>query len=174
MAAAVGRRADIMAFRRDAVDATPAGILSLWGEGDELKVVNIVPTEIGELGIHNYNVLLQDFFSRFVADAAAGLPLKIELTKPHQSLDDWMPEQAAQALRLFSAAANHSSGSSHPLDRARWYDFLVKVHGASHDLDSDRLARWLHEEGEWGLDAAHDLASEFEFAMGLLDHTPRP
>lgn len=174
LARVVGRSAVVMAFRRAPVGDVPGGILSLWGEGSELKVVNIVPTEVGELGISTYNLLLQDFATRFVAPATEGLELQVELTKPRQSLDDWMPARAAKALRAFSAAANHSSGSSHPLDRARWYDFLIKAHASANDLDADRLARWLIEEGEWGDDAAYDLASEFEFAMGLLSHDERP
>ena len=83
------------------------------------------------------------------------------------------PLERADALRRFSAAANKATGSSHPLDRTRWFAFLLSVHGVTPSLDADRLARWLVEVEGWSDDKAHDLVVEYEFGLALLDEYDR-
>jgi hypothetical protein len=71
------------------------------------------------------------------------------------------------ALRRFSILANHGTGSAHPLDRERWFAFLLHCHQDRCELDTDMLQRWLMEQG-WTFERASDLAIEYEFGRGLL------
>jgi hypothetical protein len=69
----------------------------------------------------------------------------------------------------FSRLANKSTGAAHPMDKKRWYAFLIAAHRASKRLDSDQLARWLVEVEAWSAGRAQDLAIDYEFALGLLE-----
>ena len=74
----------------------------------------------------------------------------------------------AEALRRFSVLANKSTGASHPLDRDRWFDFILLAHRENAQLDASVLARWLSESEGWFEDCARDLAGEYERSRSLL------
>ncbi|WP_375274982.1 hypothetical protein [Methylorubrum thiocyanatum] len=173
LAAHAGGEADVVVFQRDAGDELHAAGLVLWSRSGGYEVTNIVPREVRELGHAGYNALLQDFIDRVATPAAKQAGFSIETTSPQQSLSDWLPPAAVDALRRFSATANKATGSSHPLDRTRWFAFLLSVHGATPPLDADRLARWLVEVEGWSDDKAHDLVVEYEFGLALLDEYDR-
>lgn len=164
---------DILAFDRDASDSLPAATLFLWGRPDGYKVSNIVPLQIGELGYRKYNAILKDFERRIAAPAAEQAAFEVKTTAALQSIDDWMRPKVASALRRFSAAANKSTGSSHPADRKRWLEFLVEAHAARIRLGADELARWLTEIEGWDDGHAFTLAVEYEFALELLSEYDR-
>ena len=54
------------------------------------------------------------------------------------------------------------------MDRDRWFEFLIDVHGNDERLDTGRLGRWLIEVEGWSDDMANELVIEYEFALGLL------
>lgn len=87
----------------------------------------IVPTEFGELGITQYNAILADFIERIVRPVASRFDYQIDATEAHQNLEDWTSADAARKLRVFSTAANKSTGASHPMDQRRWFDFIIAV-----------------------------------------------
>lgn len=128
-----------------------------------------MPQNVGELGIAKYNAILRDFVAMIAEPAARTGDFKVELSSPHQSLDDWLDSEPAVALRRFSRLANKSTGAAHPMDRDRWYAFLIAVHHTSKRLDTDQLVRWLVELEHWSEDKAHELAIDYEFALGLLE-----
>jgi hypothetical protein len=165
---AVGDR-QVLAFSRAATDDLPAAGLSLWSHAEGLYVPNVVPLETGELTHAQYNAVLGDFAERVVRPVAAHAGFRIELTDGRQQLSDWIPQEAARKLRVFSAAANKSSGSSHPMDQQRWFDFILTVHRSGAHLDTDRLARWLNEVDRWDEDSAYKLAGEFERYISILE-----
>ena len=160
---------DVIVLVRDAFDDVDESGLVLWQEGDDYKVSNIVPRNVGELGITKYNTILRDFFTRIAEPASREGTFDLELTYPHQSLDDWLDEGPATALRRFSLLANKSTGAAHPTDRSRWFAFLIATHRASKRLDADQLVRWLLEIEHWPEDKAHELAIDYDFALGLLE-----
>jgi hypothetical protein len=165
--------ADIMVFERAAADELPSGCLFLFSTPNGYEVSNIVPTNPGQLGYSKYNALLQNFVTLVVNPATERANFKVRLTAPHQSINDWVSSRTATALRQFSAAANKSTGSSHPLDRKRWLSFVISAHQETIRLDPSRLARWLHEADGWDEDSAHDLAIQYEFGLDLLDANAR-
>jgi hypothetical protein len=91
-----------------------------------------------------------------------------ELTEPEADLELWLPAGAADKLRVFCKVANKRTGSSHPSDRDRWYDFIVAAHEAEAEFTASTLVQWLREEGGWDDELANKLACEYEFARGLL------
>lgn len=146
----------------------PPARLVLWPEDNGFSVPNIVPTASSELTIAEYNRLLSDFADRVARPVARQFGYTVSLTSAAQDLEDWTSEEAAAALRRFSAAANKSTGASHPMDERRWFDFIIAVHRSGKDMGTDRLNRWLHEVEGWDEDTAHDLAGEFERSLALL------
>ena len=160
---------DVIVLVRDGFDDVDESGMVLWQEGEGYRVSNIVPRNVGELGITKYNAILRDFVARIAEPAASTSGFNIELTSPQQSLDDWLDAEPAAALRRFSRLANKSTGAAHPMDRERWYAFLIATHHTSKRLDTDQLVRWLVEVEHWSEDKAHELAIDYEFALGLLE-----
>ncbi len=160
---------DVMAFERRSRDDLPASGLSLWAGQDGYKVVNIVPLKVGEISINIYNDVLNDFVDRVVRQASEVSRFDITISERKQSITDWTSQEAADALHRFSVAANKSTGSGHPADRKRWFDFLFSARRAQRKPDSDLLERWLTEVEEWPPDAAEKLIYQYEFGMDFLD-----
>lgn len=146
-----------------------AGLSVFQKEGDIWYVPNIIPLDSSELSHCQYNKLLEDFLEKIVRPSIAGLVVTAELTNDELFLKDIVGEEIASLLHKFSVLANKSTGSSHPCDRNRWFDFLIAVQIKQVSLNTDLLIRTLEEEG-WSEEKAHDLAIEYEFAIGLLDY----
>jgi hypothetical protein len=104
-------------------------------------------------------------FARPVADSI-GVPL--ELSSPEQSIGDWLSPESANRMKAFSHLANKSTGSTHPMDRERWFDFLLALHRSGENPNVGLLRRWLVEEEQWFDETAFELVCEYEFARGLL------
>ena len=159
---------DALAFEREDGEGVDAVGLVLWSRADGFEVSNIVPLKIRELSERRYNNALEDFISRVARPAADVAGYAIETTDAQQNLDDWVTYDVAEALRRFSGCANKATGSSHPLDRRRWYTFLIAAYRNRGSLDADRLGRWLVEVEGWSERKAGDLVIEYEFGLALL------
>ncbi len=168
-----GENDDVIAFESAASGGLDAVALVLWAQGEGYEVTNIVPLEVGELGYRRYNLALQNFVDVVAEPAARKSVFKIEMTAAKQGLRDWLSPDAVDALRSFSVAANKATGSAHPMDRRRWFSFLLAAHRDRRGLDPERLTRWLTEVEGWPEDQAHDLAIEYEFGLALLDEYDR-
>lgn len=167
-AGSIGEKA--FSFEHTAGDGLERAGLSLFQkEGDTWYVPNIIPLDRSELSHDQYNKILENFLDTIVRPSIAGLPVTAELTGDVLFLKDVVGEDVAALLRKFSVLANKSTGSSHPCDRNRWFDFLIAVQRKRIPLDSDLLIHSLVEDA-WSEDRAHDLAIEYEFAIGLLDY----
>lgn len=169
LAVHAGRNAEIIAFEREARDDVDAVGLLLWSRDEGFEVSNIVPLKVMELGRHRYNAALEDFILRVANPAANIAGYTVEVTAGRGKLDDWLEPDVAETLRGFSSCANKATGSSHPLDRERWFAFLLAVHRNPGSLDVDRLGRWLVEVEHWPDQEAQDLVIEYEFGLKLLD-----
>lgn len=164
---------DLLAFNREASEGLNAASLVLFLSPEGFKVTNIVPRDVHELGITAYNMLINDFVEKVARPAAEKSEFKIEITPSRQNLEDLMSEDAAFALRRFSAAANRGTGSSHPSDQKRWFGFLINAHQGDASIDAALLVRWLTKVESWPSDVAHDLGVEYEFARKLLSEYDR-
>lgn len=154
----------------------------------ELKVTNIVPLEKDQLSIEEYNAVLQKFYEDVI------VPYKvsnhgISITEP--SADEFDPRtvissKALKKLEAFCNGANKSTGSSHPSDQERWFDFICQTVDDGMMFDFSTLADFLQDESYWGKkdpgflgvmgsfawdeDHAYQLASEYENACMLLQY----
>lgn len=165
---AVGmRQEDIIVFEYSG-DNLPKASLTLWQRGDSYKVTNIVPAEVSELGVKLYNDLLVCFVAEVIDKAEVSDQLSLELTDDVRGLNTWTSEEAAEALRRFSALANKSTTNSHPNDRERWEIFVIEAHRDGNSLPADILMQWLVEVDGWDETSANKLAIEFEQGISLL------
>lgn len=160
---------DLIVLVRSSFDDIDESALVLWQQGEDYRVSNIVPRNVGELGITRYNAILRNFVAAIAQPASQAGRFAIEQTSSRQTLDDWLDREPADALRSFSKLANKSTGTAHPMDRARWYAFLIAAHHAAKRPDSSQLVRWLDEVEGWSEDKAQELAIDYEFALGLLE-----
>jgi hypothetical protein len=131
-------------------------------------VANIIPHESHKLSYAEYNGIMEEFFKQFVQPAVARTGARAEMNGPEADLEQWLSLATAKKLRLFCSHANKRTGSSHPADRRLWNDFIVSAHREGTNLDSNTLARWLHEAGDWDEGWANELAGEYAFARELL------
>jgi hypothetical protein len=144
--------------------------LYLCARKTEFYVSNIVPREVQRLSMDEYNAILVEFHDNFISPVAAEIGFIAKLTSDDQSIEDWISAESAGKLRSFSSLANKSTGSSHPNDEERWFDFIVSIVLNREKLDTSLLRRWLIEEGRWPEDIAINLALEFGQGVRLLQY----
>ncbi|HHQ6722386.1 TPA: hypothetical protein ACSTNG_002148 [Serratia fonticola] len=159
---------DVIVFSREPFDNVDESSLILWQDGNGYRVANIVPKNVGELGIKKYNLILRDFYEKIIKPLEKEEGFNVVISSNTQSLDDWLDESTAKSLNIFSRMANKYTGASHPLDQERWYSFLINAHKSSASLDAGQLSRWLIEVDNWPDEIARELAINYEFARGLL------
>jgi hypothetical protein len=158
----------------DKRDHRQAAMISIYRrDGETLYVTNVVPTELTELSHEQYNAILQNFHDLVLTKLNVVFPITILLASDQLNVANMMSAEAFKRLQEFSSMANKSTGSSHPHDRGRWIEFLQTLHSTKHRFDSHSLVRWLTEVEEWPVEVAHEMQSEFEFAMELLDYGPK-
>lgn len=70
---------------------------------------------------------------------------------------------------MFSSAANKSTGSTHPYDRQRWFEFITLIHKSEKNISPEEVQKFLTEDG-WTEDFSFELACEFEYSLDLLEY----
>ena len=156
-------------FRCSSGPRRESAMLAMYkGESDEWYVSNIVPAEKSRLSHDEYNSILEEFFEKYIKPVSTELGFTHKISDSSQTLEDWIGEDAANKLRVFSRSTNRSTGSSHPMDRERWLAFIYAIYDGGCRLPTDRLLRWLIEEDNWPEEWAHDLVLEYEFALSVL------
>lgn len=157
-------------------------------DSGELKVTNIVPLKKSQLSINEYNAVLLRFYHDVI------IPYKehnseIEISQPSNDTFDpttVITETALQKLKAFCNGANKSTGSTHPCDQERWFDFICQTVDDGKIFDSSILAKFLQDDAYWGKkepgsigimglyawdeEHSYQLASEYENACMLLNY----
>lgn len=155
---------------------------------DEINVGNIIPLEKNELTIDEYNAILTKFYEDVIKPYEK---INTDLEIKYQNNDNFEPtsvisEKALKKLELFCNSANKSTGSSHPCDRERWFDFICQTVDDGRIFDSTTLADFLQDESYWGEKSdefigvigkfawdeehAYELASEYEMLCEILQY----
>ena len=67
-------------------------------------------------------------------------------------------------LEAFCNSANKTTGSSHPSDEKRWFDFICQTVEDSQTFDYDTLLRFLMDEEYWGKRSLDNVESMGRFA----------
>lgn len=163
-------------FKRLADDPIKSAGLTLFKkENNILYVPNIVPLETSQFSTTEYNLVLKEFVEEILRptlkdNSITQDQIDYELTPEQVFIEDIAGEDVAKELNNFSALANKSTGSYHPCDKERWFNFLVTANKAGKSLYTDLLENTLIEQG-WSADMANKLATEYEFAQSLLNYT---
>src|SRR5439155_689453 len=97
----------------------------LQSRDNEIYVPNVVPDGTSPLGRATYNEIVREFFQLIARPAAKAAGVTARLGKDAVQLEEMVPGYAAESLRQFCALANQSTGSSHPLDRKRWFKIII-------------------------------------------------
>jgi hypothetical protein len=146
-----------------------AGLTLFENENGDWYVPNIIPLQIREISIDEYNKLLEDFKNTLVSPAIDKTPIQVELTPSEISLEDVIGKEATDILKRFSSLANKSTGNSHPCDKERWLEFVIAAQKSERKPSFDLLKATLIEQG-WTEELAFELAFEFEHGQELLDY----
>ena len=140
--------------------------------GNSFVVTNITSTINTNLGITNYNSILNTFFFDFVSKFIDGT-FEVFKTGEVVSLEEIISADAFQVLKQWEATCDKLSPYSHFVDRARWFDFIVLTHDNGDELAPNDLSTWLIEDCNWSTPAliksAEDIALSFEFGRDLLN-----
>ncbi len=157
-------------FRRKQDSSLPGAGLSIFHkEGNTWYVPNIVPIESGQLTFEQYNELLTEFYERYLLPASEIVGVNLDITSGKIEDEDIVGSHAAKLLSTFSECANKSTGSSHPCDQKRWFDFIVEACSSEEHVDAGNLERLLKQQG-WSDDASQRLIIQFEFARDIIKH----
>ena len=150
------------------------------------RVVNIVPTNVNELSMEQYNHILQIFYNDIIKPYNE-VNHDIKIVGPTSDVFnpvDVVSNDALKKLKSFCRNANKTTGSSHPCDQERWFDFICQTVDDNQMFSYDTLATFLQDEEYWGAkrtagegvisdsawseEAAYELASEYEAACNII------
>lgn len=156
-------------------------------DGGLIKVGNIVPLDKDQLTIDEYNRILDLFYEDIVIPYNRKHP-EIEVYGPTSDMFDplnYITDSALKKLAQFCNGANKSTGSSHPCDEERWFEFICQTVDDNKVFDYDTLYKFLIDEDYWGRknpdylgvkgqyawseEKAYELASEYEKSVRLLE-----
>lgn len=144
-----------------------AGLFIFPKGKDTWWISNIVPTRLNELNYDQYNRILEHFFENIVQPAIIGTSVEAKLTDNEINVSNVAGLEVENALIRFSSLANKSTGSSHPCDRDRWFQFILLAYKSKSNLNTDLVIRALVELG-WSEERSIELGLQFEFAIDLL------
>lgn len=160
---------DYYGFQCTPTPLRPAAKLWLTRRDRTPYVANVTPVEKVELTTNEYNAIAFQFYQDFVQPAGQNLSgIHVTLGKAEENLNDWMSEATAELLRTFTASANPSTGSSHPMDQERWNAFVIAAHRESASFNSTQLRQWLYDVNGWNDRVVSKLTIEYEQGRELL------
>ena len=158
-----------------------------WRDG-VIRVGNIVPLEKDQLSIDEYNEIL-DLFYKEIIKPYGEMNKKLRIIAPTSEQFDplkYITEEALEKLTNFCNLANKSTGSTHPCDEQRWFDFICQTVDDNKLFDYDMLFKFLTDEDYWGRkkessigvigkfawneENAEELASEYENYVRILQY----
>ena len=145
------------------------GVIWTYDYGTHLETFNIIPISQGRLHQKEYNYLLNEFVKVFINKTAADFHANVLLSNPVLDLRDHVVKEVIDALMLFSDLANKSTGNTHPMDFARWCDFILISSRNVPRLSVEYLVGWLVDNG-WSEEMASELGLNYEYSLGLLDY----
>ena len=122
-----------------------------WRQG-YIEVGNIVPLRKNQLSIEEYNAVLDLFYEEIIVPNRSKMQ-GIKIIGPESDIFDplkFISKDALDKLTRFCNYANKTTGSSHPNDEERWFDFICQTVDDNKTLDFDTIYRFLMDEDYWG------------------------
>ncbi|WP_414551610.1 hypothetical protein [Anabaena sp. CCY 0017] len=117
--------------------------------------------------IELYNVILEEFLTKFVEPAVQGLEIRVLTSLAERTIDNSMNPELAEKLRRFSNCANKSTGGPHPRDEQSFVELIIQGHQENSLLDESTLEKLLIDEG-WSKKYANELSNRYRFGRQLL------
>ncbi len=166
-----GNKVEMFCFTYSGTDFPEAKLWIAYKDKPKsnLYISNVVPTEVGELNDDQYNGIVKRFASDVSQLSLLSTDFIFKIEDSSKSVEDFMTEASAKKLRLFSVAANKSTGSAHPSDEERWLDFIVSLVTEGTSLSETELTGLLVEDEGWSEEIAADLASEYRIARRAIE-----
>jgi len=141
----------------------------IWG--NELKIVNIVPTASDSLSHDEYNEILDCFNRDCASKSLVGKDVNLKITEGVYNIQQIAGEKTYDALNKWEKLCNHSTGNTHSYDLERWADFLSIAFKEKSKLTPDLLCRWLVEERNWSNDdLVSEMSIDYEYGLSILEH----
>lgn len=137
-----------------------------------LQLVNITSPEKSELGVSNYNTILNAFFFDFVVKFI-NATFSVNITGEELSIKEQIGDETYEALESWARACNRTSPLVHPDDRNRWFEFLRLAAMNNVSLSSTELEEWLKEDEHWPEaldDIISDITINYEYSIDLLKY----
>ena len=151
-------------FMCDKSTGLPPALVALYEQDENsMYVSNIVPVPETEITTEEYNKILSVFNSSCIAPVAVAMKLQVKLSLANQTLQDWIPNQSYD---LFETAVMYGY-PSHPLDRKKWYNFVISL-ARSKKYDLSYFVDWLIQEKGFDKVSAHNLNIELVHEVELL------
>lgn len=142
--------------------------------GDTLKVVNITSSEMTELGITRYNMILNDFnfnfLTKFIDQSYSG---SVFITGNYKSLESIIGSDAYQALEQWATTCNKENPISHKNDERMWFDFITRLVQSGNNLHPEDLKQWLSEDMKWASyynEQIHEMGEKLEYSLSLIKY----
>lgn len=136
-----------------------------WRQG-YIKIGNIVPLRKNQLSIEEYNAVLDLFYEEIIVPNQSRLE-GLKIVGPESDVFDplkYISKEALKKLEHFCNGANKTTGSSHPCDEERWFDFICQTVDDNQTFDYDTIYRFLMDEDYWGKKESGFLGAMGHFA----------
>lgn len=136
-----------------------------------LTITNITSAEKPQLGIVDYNFVLNSFLNDFIIpniDETFSVNVSVE----EQLLQNILDTETFEKLDLWERLCNKDMPIAHPLDYKRWIDFVITAHNNNCELSSQDLCQWLIEDRHWSHlynDKITELSYLYEYGIDILN-----
>ena len=82
------------------------------------------------------------------------------------------PKKILKKLELFCDCANKSTGSSHPCDQERWYNFIIQTVHDNRIISTGTLIDFLQDKSYWKKGSGHVIersawSEDMAYKLGL-------
>lgn len=138
---------------------------------NSLRVMNIVPTEVGSLNHEEYNTLIDKFYQDCLDGILNNFEYKLKLSRDNIDIEEVAGTESAQLLKRWEHFCNRTTGNTNSNDFKRWAEFLSNVHKTKSELTPEWLERWLIEARGWEeeSDLLHKIVHDYEYGLHLLE-----
>lgn len=141
---------------------------------NQMVVTNITSTINNNLGISNYNKILNVFYEEYLKHFIDH-SFEVIKTPDTVSLTETISDETYHNLIEWEHSCDKLDPISHFEDRARWFNFIISEHDNKDELIPDDLQKWLIEDCHWETEplreSAGNVAILFEYGRDLLNHT---
>lgn len=168
----VGRDIDSLDFRikSDKLPLSRVFVLAYRGPRPRIEVANIIPTQasgVTNLNVSTYNEILDIFIEKILSPVCKDFDVKYESNDEHYSIKEYIPK-SFEKLDLWLKGFPLSC---HPMDEARWFDFIVALVKNEEELSISTFEEYIVEtQKTWTRNDIECFSEKLEYSIRLLKH----